>query len=208
MGYFIMKIKHTRIFLYTIFLALFGLAFFNVNAIAQMQLEEIVVTAERREGNLQTTPVAVSAFSTEKLENLQVEETLDLANNVPNLVLYTGVSNPGMVNLYMRGAGEQIGGLVTSESAVGVYVDNVYNARLSAANFDLVDIERIEVLRGPQGTLYGRNSMTGAIKIATREANGDVWAKGALGYGRFNEYTISAGSGFALVENTMGMTTF
>ncbi|MDG2321696.1 MAG: TonB-dependent receptor [Rhodospirillaceae bacterium] len=176
-------------------------------AIAQnLALEEIVVTAERRIGNLQTTPVAVTAFTADRLENLQVEETLDLANNVPNLVLYTGVSNPGMVNLYMRGAGEQIGGLVTSESAVGLYVDNVYNARLSAANFDLVDIERIEVLRGPQGTLYGRNSMTGALKIVTREANGETWAKGSVGYGRFDEITVSAGGGFALVEDVVGMT--
>jgi iron complex outermembrane receptor protein len=111
-----------------------------------------------------------------------------------------------MVNLYMRGAGEQIGGLVTSESAVGLYVDNVYNARLSAANFDLVDIERIEVLRGPQGTLYGRNSMTGALKIVTREANGETWAKGSVGYGRFDEITVSAGGGFALVEDVVGMT--
>ncbi len=176
-------------------------------ALAQnVALEEIVVTAERRVGNLQTTPVTVSAFTADKLEKLQVEETLDLANNVPNLVLYTGVSNPGMVNLYMRGAGEQIGGLVTSESAVGLYVDNVYNARLSAANFDLVDIERIEVLRGPQGTLYGRNSMTGALKIVTREANGETWAKGSIGYGRFDELTVSAGGGFALVEDVLGMT--
>jgi iron complex outermembrane recepter protein len=176
-------------------------------AIAQnLALEEIVVTAERRVGNLQSTPVAVSAFTADKLENLQVDETLDLANNVPNLVLYTGVANPGMVNLYMRGAGEQIGGLVTSESAVGLYVDNVYNARLSAANFDLVDIERIEVLRGPQGTLYGRNSMTGALKIVTREANGETWAKGSVGYGSFDEITVSAGGGFALVEDAVGMT--
>ncbi|MDE0800933.1 MAG: TonB-dependent receptor [Rhodospirillaceae bacterium] len=176
-------------------------------ALAQnLALEEIVVTAERRVTNLQSTPVAVSAFTADKLENLQVDETLDLANNVPNLVLYTGVANPGMVNLYMRGAGEQIGGLVTSESAVGMYVDNVYNARLSAANFDLVDIERIEVLRGPQGTLYGRNSMTGALKIVTREANGETWAKGSVGYGSFDEITVSAGGGFALVEDALGMT--
>ncbi|MFK7830463.1 MAG: TonB-dependent receptor plug domain-containing protein [Congregibacter sp.] len=104
-------------------------------------LEEVVVTAERRAGNLQSTPIAVSAFTSDQLEKLRVTETLEVADNVPKLVLYTGVSNPGMVNLYMRGAGEQIGGLVTSESAVGLYVDDVYNARLSAANFDLVDIE-------------------------------------------------------------------
>ncbi|MBP02337.1 MAG: hypothetical protein CMM25_05975 [Rhodospirillaceae bacterium] len=169
-------------------------------------LEEIIVTAERREGNIQSTPVAVSAFTADKLEKLQIEETLDLANSVPNLVLYTGVANPGMVNLYMRGAGEQIGGLVTSESAVGMYVDNVYNARLSAANFDLVDVERIEVLRGPQGTLYGRNSMTGAIKIITRDADGETWSKGSVGYARYDEVTVSAGGGFSLVEDTLGMT--
>jgi iron complex outermembrane receptor protein len=170
------------------------------------QLEEVVVTAERKVSDLQATPVAVSAFSADALEKLQVTQTLDLADNVPNLVLYTGVANPGMVNLYMRGAGEQIGGLVTSESAVGIYVDDVYNARLSAANFDLVDIERIEVLRGPQGTLYGRNSMTGAIKIVTRQADGEAWAKGSLAYGSFDEVTIRAGGGFSLIEDTLAAT--
>jgi iron complex outermembrane receptor protein len=173
---------------------------------AQAQLEEIIVTAERKVSNLQSTPIAVSAFSADVLEKLQVTETLDLADNVPNLVLYTGVANPGMVNLYMRGAGEQIGGLVTSESAVGVYVDDVYNARLSAANFDLVDIERIEVLRGPQGTLYGRNSMTGAIKIVTREADGEAWAKGSVAYGSFDEITVRGGGGFSLIEDTLAAT--
>jgi iron complex outermembrane receptor protein len=171
-----------------------------------LELEEITVTAQRRVSDLQSTPVSVSAFSADALEKLQVAETLDLADNVPNLVLYTGVANPGMVNLYMRGAGEQIGGLVTSESAVGVYVDDVYNARLSAANFDLVDIERIEVLRGPQGTLYGRNSMTGAIKIVTREADGEVWAKGSVAYGSFDEITIRGGGGFSLIEDTLAAT--
>lgn len=169
-------------------------------------LEEVVVTAERRAGNLQSTPIAVSAFTSDQLDRLQVTETLELADNVPNLVLYTGVSNPGMVNLYMRGAGEQIGGLVTSESAVGLYVDDVYNARLSAANFDLVDIERIEVLRGPQGTLYGRNSMTGAIKVVTREADGESWAKAAVGYGSFNELTVRAGGGFSIIDDVLAAT--
>lgn len=179
---------------------------FPLAAVQAAELEEVVVTAERRTGDLQTTPVAVSAFSADALARLQVTETLQLANNVPNLVLYTGVSNPGMVNLYMRGAGEQIGGLVTSESAVGVYVDDVYNARLSAVNFDLVDVERIEVLRGPQGSLYGRNSMTGAIKIVTREADGEPWARGSVAYGRFNELTVNAGAGFAIVDDVLAAT--
>lgn len=169
-------------------------------------LEEVVVTAERRAGNLQSTPIAVSAFTSDQLDKRQATETLELADNVPNLVLYTGVSNPGMVNLYMRGAGEQIGGLVTSESAVGLYVDDVYNARLSAANFDLVNIERIEVLRGPQGTLYGRNSMTGAIKVVTREADGEAWSKVAVGYGSFNEHTVRAGGGFSLIDDVLAAT--
>lgn len=177
----------------------------SVNA-SSATLEEVVVTAERRVGNLQTTPIAVTAFTSDQLEKLQIAETLDIANNVPNLVLYTGVSNPGMINLYMRGAGEQIGGLVTSESAVGLYVDDVYNARLSAANFDLVDIERIEVLRGPQGTLYGRNSMTGAIKIVTREADGENWGKVAVGYGSFNEMTVRAGGGFSIIDDVLAAT--
>jgi iron complex outermembrane receptor protein len=159
-------------------------------------LEEITVTAQRREERLQATPVSVTAFSPETLERLQIQETRDLSNKVPNLLLYTGVANPSMVNLYMRGAGEQIGGLVTSESAVGVYIDDVYQARLGAANVDLVDIERMEVLRGPQGTLYGRNSMTGAVKIVTRSpASGESWASVGAGYGRYEHYSVNASVG-------------
>lgn len=164
-------------------------------------IEEITVTAERRAASLQSTPVAVSAFSADSLEKLQVNQTIDLAFNVPSLVMYTGVANPSMVNLYLRGAGEQIGGLVTSESAVGIYIDDVYYARLGAANIDLVDVERIEVLRGPQGTLYGRNSMTGALKIITRTPDGEPWANLSVGYGRFNETLVNGSVGFPVGEN-------
>jgi iron complex outermembrane receptor protein len=167
-------------------------------------LEEITVTAQRREERLQSTPVAVTAFSPETLERLQIQETKELAGSVPNLLMYTGVASPSMVNLYMRGAGEQIGGLVTSESAVGVYLDDVYQARLGSANVDLVDIERIEVLRGPQGTLYGRNSMTGALKIYTRTPDGPSWGTMSAGYGSYNEYLVNAGFGGAVVPDALG----
>jgi len=140
---------------------------------AQQQLDEVVVTAERRVSDVQSTPISVSAFDASSIEQLGIIRTLDIQNSVPGLTLYTGAGSQSMLNVYMRGAGEQTGAMVTSESAVSFYVDDVYRGRLSGANNEFLDIERIEVLRGPQGTLYGRNSMTGAIKIVTRTPEPD-----------------------------------
>ena len=142
--------------------------FLVASALAQQQqLEEVVVTAERRASDLQSTPVAVTAFDAEAMEELGFVRTLDIQNSVPGLTIYTGAASQSMLNVYMRGAGEQVGAQVTSESAVSFYIDDSYRGRLSGANQEFLGIERIEVLRGPQGTLYGRNSMTGAIKIYT-----------------------------------------
>lgn len=153
---------------------------------------DIIVTAQRRDTRLQDTPIAVSAFNDATLEERQVARTQDLAASVPSLYINNVSAGPTAVTVILRGAGEQVGGLATSESPVGLYLDDVYLARLSSANMELADVERIEVLRGPQGTLYGRNTMTGGIKIVTRRPTDQLWARASAGYGAFHQLRLSA----------------
>ena len=130
-------------------------------------LQDIVVTANRRVQDVQDVPVAVTAFSQESLSRLQVSDVFDLNRTVPNLIITEvgGAStSPGIV---IRGIG-LIDATWNAESGVGLYMDDVYVPGQIMTSFDLLDIERIEVLRGPQGTLYGRNSTSGAVKIIMR----------------------------------------
>jgi iron complex outermembrane receptor protein len=131
-------------------------------------LEEVTVTAQRRSENLQSTPLSVTAISGDALERRQVTEVSQIMAGVPNL---TGAANTGQrtaLSFFIRGVGSTES-LATVDPTVGVYVDGVYIARQGVNNFSLLDIERVEVLRGPQGTLYGRNTNGGAVKVVTRE---------------------------------------
>jgi iron complex outermembrane receptor protein len=168
----------------------------------QTGLEEIVVTAERRETRLQETPIAVTALSEGAIEDLQIEQTQDVAKAVPNLQLLPVTANPSVFQVGLRGGSEQAGGLVVSEPVVGVYVDDVYIARLQGANAQLTDVERIEVLRGPQGTLYGRNMFSGAIKFVTRTPSAEKsWANASIGYGEFEEVKLTGSVGGPIADN-------
>ena len=138
-------------------------------------LEEIVVTARKREENLQDTPVAISAFSGEALEFRGVTKIDRLADFTPNLVLRASPTNAGVTNAsaYIRGVGHNDFSPGV-DPGVGVYVDGVYLGRSVGALLDTVDIDRIEVLRGPQGTLFGRNTIGGAINIHTKRPDDEL----------------------------------
>ena len=165
---------------------------------------QIIVTAQRRAENLQETPVAVTALSGQAIADLGISEVEDLARAVPNLQLLPISANPSTLQVGLRGGSEQVGGLITSEPVVGIYIDDVYRARLQGSNTQLGDIERIEVLRGPQGTLYGRNNFSGAIKIITRTPSpDDEWFNASVGYGSFEEVRAQASLGRALTD-TLG----
>jgi len=144
---------------------------------AELEVEEIIVTAERREANLQDVPVAISSFSSEILAAQQVETIGDLQSMVPNLSIHVGDANNAVA--YIRGIG-QIDSIAFFEPGVGIYLDDVYLGRAQGAFLDVVDVERIEVLRGPQGSLYGRNTIGGAIKYvsaaSTEELSGSLSA--------------------------------
>jgi len=151
-------------------------------------LEEILVTAQRTTTKLQETPIAITALNQKALADQQILSTQDIAKAVPGLTLLPVTANPSTFQIGLRGGAEQTPGLIVSEPVVGIYVDGVYRGRMMGSNFQLSDIEAVEVLRGPQGTLYGRNTFSGALTVATRTpGKDDSWLKGSLGYGSFDE---------------------
>jgi iron complex outermembrane receptor protein len=176
----------------------------STTAYAQSQLEEIIVTAERKETSMQSTPVTISAFTEDTLERFQAVEATELQNYVPNLTMVQGIAAPGKVDLYLRGAGDQVGAVILSESGVGVYIDDVYISRLSVANIELLELERVEVIRGPQGTLYGRNAMGGVIKYITKKPDGTQSGNVAASYGNFDAYSLRGHYQTALVDDVVG----
>ncbi len=151
-------------------------------------LEEITVTAQRREQSLQDVPIAITAFTADQLEQRQVFNTYDLVRNIPNL---TGNANVGVgtsSSLYIRGIGNGES-IATFDLPVGTYVDDVYVARQNHNNFSLFDVERIEVLRGPQGTLFGRNTTGGAINVVMKKPSEELKGYVEAGIGRFGLWT-------------------
>lgn len=150
-------------------------------------VEEIVVTARRREETLQQTPVSVSAVSEKTLEDLHIDTADKLSEVTPNVSIAQGSGGIGGNTAIVRGIGEQ-DPLLTEDSPVGIYLDGIYLGREAGNNFDLIDLQRVEVLRGPQGELYGRNTTGGAISLVTKEPSPDFSVEGIFGIGSFDEY--------------------
>jgi iron complex outermembrane receptor protein len=133
-----------------------------------LHVQEVVVTAQRREQNLQEVPLAVTAFTSDDVDRLQINDTVDLIYTVPNLIGNNNVGLGSSNTYYIRGVGNTES-IATQDVPVGTYVDDVYISRQNANNFGLFDVERIEVLRGPQGTLFGRNTTGGAINVIMKK---------------------------------------
>ncbi|WP_336986742.1 TonB-dependent receptor [Altererythrobacter aquiaggeris] len=152
----------------------------------------IIVTAQRRAQDLQDVPAAVTALTGAALENRQIADTNDLQNQIPNVVISTGTGTANSARIYFRGVGEdESRGAI--DPAVGIYIDNVYLGRTVGSLVDLVDIEQVEVLRGPQGTLYGRNTNGGAIKISSvRPQLGETSISGEVGYANYDRISAKA----------------
>jgi iron complex outermembrane receptor protein len=158
-------------------------------AAASDKLDPVVVTAQRKSENLQKVPIAVTALTQGDIENRQINSVLDVATNVPNLV---GAENVGLstaTGFFLRGVGQDES-ISTSDPAVGTYIDGVYVARQVANNAYLYDIERIEVLRGPQGTLYGRNTSGGAVSIITQKPSDEFIGNFRTSYGNYGRYDL------------------
>ncbi len=164
-------------------------------------VQEIIVTAQRREESLQETPVSVSAFSGDDIINRQVGTTQDIQRLVPGLKLTDNVTSPTNFTVSLRGSTQQDASLVVAESPIGIYIDDLYYARLNGVNAQLADIERVEVLRGPQGTLYGRNTLAGAIKIVTITPNDTTRLRASASYGSDKDYRLSVAASGGLGDS-------
>lgn len=147
------------------------------------RLDTIIVTARRRAETLQDIPLAVSAFGEEQTSRLQADDVSGLQYVTPNFYFDKGDASNAVV--YLRGIGQN-DSLAFADPGVGVYVDDVFIARSQAAFLELFDVERVEVLRGPQGTLYGRNTIGGAVKFVSKRPTDEFEAYGEVGFGNYD----------------------
>lgn len=162
-----------------------------VEGVSEAGETEIVVTARRREEKLQDVPIAVTAIGGEALDQRGFDGVTDVAQVAPNLQFTPGQGgNSGGVSAFIRGVGEN-DFIITSDPAVALYIDGVYVARSFGATTELLGIDRIEVLRGPQGSLFGKNTIGGAINVVSRIPDGDR-LEGDIRYGSFNDLRLRA----------------
>ena len=163
---------------------------------AQSVLEEIVVTAQKREQNLQEVPLSVTAFTGEAIEQLGFQEPHDIFLQAPNVTFNDEGTIPQFnvrgIQLYDFGDG--------NEPPVGFYVDEVYFGTLAGQTVGLFDVERIEVLRGPQGTLYGRNTTGGLVHVMSRKPSEELEASASFQYGSYDQRILEAGIGGPIGE--------
>lgn len=161
-----------------------GVVFLGVPVTGQAEVpsvvavEEVVVTARKREESLRDVPVAATAFTAEKLEQSNVRSVADIASMTPGLQI--NVDSPTRAFIAIRGVGATF--LPTVQPGVGLFIDGIYQPNTSYLNNPALDIERIEVLRGPQGTLYGKNTLGGAINVISRQPTDELQGMASAGY--------------------------
>ncbi|MGY4516356.1 TonB-dependent receptor [Lysobacter sp. HA18] len=176
----------------------------TTNSDGERQLDRIKVTARKREETLQEVPVAVTAFTADALDKLDVRDLADLDAQVPNLTIYAARGSTSTVTAYIRGVG-QADPLWGVDPGVGIYLDDVYLARPQGALLDVFDVDRIEVLRGPQGTLYGKNTIGGAIKYISKGLPKQLDGFGSITVGNYNQLDVKAGIGGPLFGEDSGL---
>ncbi|MBA6117080.1 TonB-dependent receptor [Pseudomonas putida] len=167
-------------------------------------LETVTVTAQRRSEDLQKVPITVQSFDAERLQNAGVSSTVDLGRLTPGLVYGRGV---GLGSPFLRGVGTSSNGPGV-ENSVAVYVDGVYQATKSSAISDITDVERVEVLKGPQGTLFGRNASGGLIHIMTKDPTYEPEGRIKVGYANYDTRTTSGYGSLGLSENVAANLSF
>lgn len=156
----------------------------NAN-VAEAGLAEIVVTAQKREERLQDVPIAISALGSDYLKARDISSIESLGAVAPNVKVERSPTNKTVSQIAMRGS-VTVNPSVLFEPAVGMYVDGVYIAKAQGSIFDIADLERVEVLRGPQGTLYGRNTLAGAINLVTKKPSGEFGGSIEGSYGNYD----------------------
>ncbi|HKA13960.1 MAG TPA: TonB-dependent receptor [Myxococcota bacterium] len=163
-------------------------------------IEDLVVTARRRPEFLEETPVAATVLGGELLEQRGIDSIEDIGVYVPNLTAFSGAQRQG--SFFSRGVGQR-DAIVTLDPGVGLYVDDVYVARGQGALLPTLDLERVEVLRGPQGTLYGKNTIGGAIKLISQKPGPEPYVAGSLGTGNYESVEGSATANVPLIDNLL-----
>jgi iron complex outermembrane receptor protein len=168
-------------------------------------IEEVIVTAQKREQSVQDVPIAISAFTRENLEAKAVNMVVQVGDSTPNLYMDSttpfGAGN-NVLAAYIRGIGQQDFAF-NLEPGVGVYIDGVYLARTVGANVDLLDVERVEVLKGPQGTLFGRNTLGGAINVITRRPGNEFRYRAEATTGSYDRIDLRGAIEGPLVEDSL-----
>ncbi|MEZ5485983.1 MAG: TonB-dependent receptor [Lysobacteraceae bacterium] len=165
-------------------------------------LGAVSVTARKREETLQEVPIAVSAFTPYELERLNINDIGDLDAQVPNLTIYAARGSNTTVTAYIRGIG-QADPLWGVDPGVGIYLDDVYIARPQGALLDVFDVGRVEVLRGPQGTLYGKNTIGGAVKYVSRDLPRELEGSASVTIGSYNQRDFKGSIGGALNDTVL-----
>ena len=186
------------LFKYTVALSLF---ITSTVSLAQVALEEMVVTSQKREQNLLDVPSALQAFSGDMLEDAGVRDTNDLTGLVPDMMM--SGEEAGRANIWLRGIGSTAFD-PGSESSNALFVDEIYMSRAQSVMTGLVDLERIEVLKGPQGTLYGRNALGGAISIFYKKPTSEFEQKLKAGIGDSGYQSLSYMVSGELANNLYG----
>lgn len=174
----------------------------NPSSQSGSELDRVVVTARKREETLQEVPVAVTAFTAENLDKLNVQDLSDIGTQVPNMTVYAARGSSSTITAYIRGVG-QSDPLWGVDPGVGIYMDDVYIARPQGALLDVFDVERVEVLRGPQGTLYGKNTIGGAIKYISRPLDKEFNGFGAVTLGNYGQRDLKAAVGGSVGDGAL-----
>jgi len=172
------------------------------------KLEEVVVTAQRRRENVQKVPIAVTAFTARALKEKGITDVSGLTRLTPNVNLDTASAFGGaneVLSASIRGIGQD-DFAINFQPGVGVYVDGVYYARTTGANVNMLDVDRVEILKGPQGTLFGRNTIGGAISIVTRDPSNDYHAALEAATGSFNRRDFQGSVDLPIIPDVLTST--
>jgi iron complex outermembrane receptor protein len=175
----------------------------DVAAIEDRRLGTVTITAEKREADIQSVPLSVTAFDGEALDRLGVEDSTDLAAYTPGLNIGTPVGEGNNPSITLRGVGLNDFN-DNNEGPVAVYVDEVYIAALAGLTFQLFDTQRVEVLRGPQGTLYGRNATGGLVHFISNKPTATFEAEGKLAFGSYGEVSAESAISGPLADGVRG----
>ena len=187
------------------------MALYGTNLVAEEAADEeeesqvVVVTAQKRTERITEVPIAISVFPSEAIDQTGIQELRELGDFIPNMVVTQGTDFNSRILIRGVGAPSRNIGF---DSRVGVYLDGVYLGQGPSVNQDLVDLERVEVLRGPQGTLFGKNTVAGAVSLVSKKPTGEFEGKGTVGFGNFNALETKLSVDFGLSDTVAAKVAF